>query len=114
MNTIVNSFVKEWNSYLNNSIKYLMKDNLDSINLVPLVFNGNGLKLKGLKDKILINFVSNTVYFLETNVVGANPEDYASLLGAIILSKELDDNYKQILRTSNQNNNANLTRVGGN
>lgn len=114
LNTIVNSFVKEWNSYLNNSIKCLMKDNLDSINLVPLVFNGNGLKLKGLKDKILINFVSNTVYFLETNVVGANPEDYASLLGAIILSKELDDNYKQILRTSNQNNNANLTRVGGN
>ena len=27
LNTIVNSFVKEWNSYLNNSIKYLMKDN---------------------------------------------------------------------------------------
>ncbi|HBS10280.1 MAG TPA: hypothetical protein DEA28_00865, partial [Firmicutes bacterium] len=71
-------------------------------------------RLNGLKDRILKNFIRNNVYFLEDNVIGANISDYASLLGAITLNEDLEDNYREIIKKPNSSVLNNLTRTGGN
>ena len=111
---VVNNFINEWIAYLSNCIKSLMSENQDYIDTISLVFNGNGLRLNGLKDRILKNFIRNNVYFLEDNVIGANISDYASLLGAITLNEDLEDNYREIIKKPNSSVLNNLTRTGGN
>ncbi len=116
INKVVNNFLHEFNDYLLNSIKNLLKDNQEFISRIPLIFKGSTIKLNGFKESVSKNFYTNTLEFnVSENVVGAPFIQYGDLLGAIYLDKELESNYKDVSQTLvNDNVTSSLRREGDN
>ena len=88
----------------------LPEDFQDRINTLPIVFKGNTSKLNGFKESMIRNFPSNDLYFIKGDTVGASFDEYGSLLGAIYLNKDLNDNN---INRNSTNINSSLKRMEG-
>ena len=110
LNKIVNSYLNDYSEHLHNSINFLLKDFQDRINTLPIVFKGNTSKLNGFKESMIRNFPSNDLYFIKGDTVGASFDEYGSLLGAVYLNKDLNDNN---INRNSTNINSSLKRMEG-